>query len=57
MVAWLVLAAIEVASVQPVTLSSKWLSITLDPSGSFTVVDKRAKVTWQSTQHIAPFRN
>jgi hypothetical protein len=57
MVAWLVLATIEVASVKPVTLSSKWLSITLDPSGSFTVVDKRAKVTWQSTQHIAPFRN
>jgi len=57
MVVWLFLAAIKVALVQPVTLSSKWLSVTIDPNGSFTVFDKRAKVTWRSTQHIAPFRN
>ncbi|MFA0773321.1 MAG: hypothetical protein KEFWMYNX_001342, partial [Candidatus Fervidibacter sp.] len=29
MVVWLFLAAIEVALVQPVTLSSKWLSVTI----------------------------
>jgi hypothetical protein len=57
MVAWLVLTAIEVASVQSVMLSNKWLSVTIDPSGFFSVVDKRAKVTWRSAQHIAPFRN
>jgi len=56
MVAWLVLVAVEIASVQPVTLSSKWLSVTIDPNGSFTVVDKRAKITWRSIQHIVAFR-
>lgn len=57
MMAWLVLAVVEMASVKTEILSNKWLSLILDPEGSFSVVDKRAKVTWQSTQYIAPFRN
>ncbi len=55
MLGWILLAALEVFSAQPVTISNRWLSVTLDPSGNFSVQDKRAKVNWQSAQPIAPF--
>jgi len=55
MVAWVLLAAL--GAVQTAAVESKWLTLTVDPSGTFSVFDKRAKFTWQSVPFNTPFRN
>ncbi|MCS7186201.1 MAG: glycoside hydrolase [Armatimonadota bacterium] len=55
MVAWVLLAAVGVA--QPMAIESKWIAVSVDPNGTFSVLDKRAKTTWNSTQPISTFRN
>ncbi len=37
-------------------LESARLKVTVETSGVFSVLDKRAGITWQSAQHIAPFQ-
>ncbi|MEZ8222034.1 Glycosyl hydrolases related to GH101 family, GHL1-GHL3 [Candidatus Fervidibacteria bacterium JGI MDM2 JNZ-1-D12] len=57
MVGWVFLVVMGVAQTQPIKVESKYLAVTLDPSGTFSVLDKRAKTTWRSAPPIAPFRN
>lgn len=55
MVTWVLLAAVGVT--QPVTIESKWLTVTVDPLGTFSVLDKRTKTLWRSAPPFSPFRN
>lgn len=55
MVAWVLLAASGV--VQPITVENARLKVTVEPSGSFSVLDKRSRTLWQSAPPIAPFRS
>ncbi len=57
MVFWIVVATMGGPPSQPVALESRWLVLTLDPSGSFAVRDKRTQSTWTSGPPFAPFRN
>ncbi len=57
MMVWLVLAMLgEGATVQPLVLTNQHLTVVVDPKGTFTVLDKRARITWQSAPPLAPFR-
>ncbi len=57
MVVWLLLALLgEGAGASPLTLGNQFLTVTVTPEGTFAVLDKRAKVTWQSASPLAPFR-
>ncbi len=57
MVVWLLLALLgEGAGASVLTLSNQHLTVTVTPEGTFAVLDKRAKVTWQSASPLSPFR-
>ncbi|MCS7253676.1 MAG: glycoside hydrolase [Armatimonadota bacterium] len=38
-------------------LENAQLKVTVEASGVFSVLDKRAGIVWRSTKHISPFRN
>lgn len=51
------IAFLGIASGGEAILENQSLKVILDPSGSFTVHDKRAGITWNSGQPISPFQN
>ncbi|MCS7264336.1 MAG: hypothetical protein NZ805_05835 [Armatimonadetes bacterium] len=53
--AWVLMTAI--GFVQPVQIDSKWLVVTVEPKGTFSVLDKRTKTLWQSASPISKFQN
>lgn len=43
--------------VYAVELQTSWLTVELDPTGKFCIIDKRTKITWEAAPTFASFRN